>query len=187
MGLMNKIKNNLLFRGLVNVEVVIMVVTSILAAGVVFVGVVLRYVLKSNFFGQEEILCIIAMWLYWMGGVYGTYENSHIKGDLLSSLFRSPKAKKAIELVILIVSFVTILIFIIWGWEYMSFNLAFRAVSTGLKLPLWWSQIPLLIGFILMELYTVYHFFRVLLDKNFGIPQETASESGEETPGGEEA
>ena len=172
MGLIEKIKNNVIFRGMVNVEIIIMVITSILAGGIVFIGVVLRYVFKDNFFGQEEILCIVAMWLYWIGGVYGTYENTHIKGDLLSSMFRSPKAKKIIEVIILLISFITILVFIIWGWEYMQFNFKFKAVSTGLKLPLWWSQIPLLIGFILMELYTVYHFFRVLLDKDFGKPKE---------------
>ena len=182
MGLMQKIENSFLFRLLVKSEVAVMLITCILAGGIVFVGVMLRYVFKSNFFGQEEVLCIVAMWLYWIGGVYGTYENSHIKGDLLSSLFKSPKAKKAIELIILIISFGTILVFCVWGWEYMAFNFKFKAVSTGLKLPMWWSHLPLLVGFIMMELYTVFHFFRILLDKDFG--KQTEKELPE---GGEEA
>ena len=182
MGLAEKIQKNIVFRGLVNIEVVIMIITSILAAALVFAGVLLRYVFKSNFFGQEEILCIVAMWLYWMGGVYGTYENSHIKGDLLSSVFHTPRSKKIIDLVILIVSFVVILVFCVWGWDYMSFNLKFRAVSTGLKLPLWWAQIPLLIGFILMELYTIYHILRVALTKtkDYGQPEKEQASGGEE-------
>lgn len=177
MSAMQKIENNIVFRGLVNVQVVILVITTILAAGIVFAGVFLRYVMKSNFFGQEEIIAVVAMWLYWVGGIYGTYEGSHIKGDLLSSAFKTPRAKKIIELIIQIVSFVVILVFMIWGFEYMSFNLKFSAVSTGLKIPMSWSQFPLLIGFIFMELYTVFHFFRVLLDKDFG--KEAVEDSAE--------
>ena len=168
MSFIQKLENNIVFRGLLNVQNVILIVTTILAGGVVFAGVVLRYVMQSNFFGQEEIIAVIAMWMYWVGGIYGSYENSHIKGDMLSSFFKSAKVKKGIELVIHLISFVVILFFIRWGCEYMAFNLKFSAVSTGLKIPMAWSQWPLLIGFIFMELYTVFTFFRVLLDKDFG-------------------
>jgi len=54
----------------------------------------------------------------------------------------------------------------------MAFNLKFSAVSTGLKIPMAWSQWPLLIGFIFMELYTLFTFFRVLFDKDFGKEKE---------------
>ena len=85
MSIMDRIAKNAVFRALLNVQSVVMVITTILAAGIVFVGVFMRYVLKSNFFGQEEILCVIAMWLYWVGGIYGSYEDSHIRGDMLYS------------------------------------------------------------------------------------------------------
>lgn len=181
MTIIEKIQKNILFRALLKAETVIMVITSIVAVGVVFAGVIMRYIFQKNFFGQEEILCVIAMWLYWFGGIYGSYEGSHIKGDMLSSMFKSPKTKKAIELVIQGVSFVVILVFCVWGFEYMAFNMKFHAVTTGLKIPLSYSQMPLLIGFILMELYTVFNFFRVLLDKDFGkTDDEKASEGGGE-------
>lgn len=182
MRILSKIENNIVFRTLLNAETVVMIITSILAAGFVFAGVVLRYVLKSNFFGQEEILCVVAMWLYWVGGIYATYENSHIKGDLLGSAFKTARARKIIELVIQVVSFVVILVFCYWGFQYMAFNLQFMAVSTGLKIPLCLSQFPLLIGFILMEIYTVFNFFRVLLDKEFGKTEKT---DGEASDGGD--
>ena len=119
---------------------------------------------------------MVAMWLYWFGGIYGSYEGSHIKGDMLSSVFKSPRSKKIVELVIQAVSFVVILVFCIWGFEYMAFNLRFNAVTTGLKIPMSLSQMPLLVGFLLMELYTVFNFFRVLLDKDFGKAKEPAEE-----------
>ncbi len=171
MTLTDRIEKNFLFRALLNVEVAIMVITSILAAAFVFAGVFMRYVLKSNFFGQEEILCVVAMWLYWMGGIYGTYEGSHIKGDMLSSMFSSYTAKKVIELIVLAINFAVILVFCVWGWEYMSWNLKYSAVTTGLKIPMAYSQMPLLVGFILMEVYTVFNFFRVLLARD---PSESA-------------
>ena len=178
--LIEKIQNNIVFRLLLKVQVVIMVITSILAAGFVFAGVFLRYVLKGNFFGQEEILCVVAMWLYWVGGIYGSYEGSHIKGDMLSSFFKTPKAKKIIELITLGISFVVILVFCKWGFEYMAFNLKFKAVSTGLKIPLYYSQFPLLIGFIMMEFYTAFNFLLVLLDKDFGKQTDPSSKEGDD-------
>lgn len=162
--LIDKIRDNIAFRALLHAQTVIMVVTVILAGGIVFAGVFLRYILGKNFFGQEEVLCVVAMWLYWVGGIYGSYEGTHIKGDLLSTFFKSPKAKKAIELVNLAVSFAVIAFFCKWGWEYMSFNLKFKAVSTGLRIPLYYSQSPLLIGFVLMGFYTLFSFFAVLTD-----------------------
>jgi len=168
MSFIDKLSNSKIFKGLLNVQSVIMVITTILAAGIVFLGVILRYIFKSNFFGQEEVLCVVAMWLYWVGGIYGSYENSHIKGDMLSSMFKSAKAKKIIELITLGISIIVTVVFIAWGCEYMAFNLKFMAVSTGLKIPLWYSQIPLLIGFIFMGLYTVFNFVRVLLDPDYG-------------------
>ena len=81
MKIMAKIENSIVFRALLKVEVAVLIITSVLAAAFVFAGVFLRYVLKSNFFGQEEILTVVAMWLYWMGGIYGTYENSHRPED----------------------------------------------------------------------------------------------------------
>lgn len=180
MAIMDKIQKNIIFRALLKVESAVMIITSILAAGIVFVGVVMRYILQMNFFGQEEVLCVVAMWLYWFGGIYGSYEGSHIKGDMLSSVFKSPRSKKIVELVIQAVSFVVILVFCIWGFEYMAFNLRFNAVTTGLKIPMSLSQMPLLVGFLLMELYTVFNFFRVLLDKDFGKAKEPAEEGGSE-------
>ncbi len=180
MSIMDKIQNSIIFRALLKMESAVMIITSVLAAGIVFAGVIMRYVLKLNFFGQEEVLCVVAMWLYWVGGIYGSYEGSHIKGDMLSTLFKSPTSKKVIELIIQGVSFVVILVFCIWGFEYMAFNLKFGAVTTGLKIPMSFSQMPLLVGFILMELYTVFNFFRVLLDKDFGKAKGVVEEGGTE-------
>ena len=179
MSIMDRIAKNAVFRALLNVQSVVMVITTILAAGIVFVGVFMRYVLKSNFFGQEEILCVIAMWLYWVGGIYGSYEDSHIKGDMLSSAFRSPKAKKGIKLLTFGISFAVTVVFCFWGVDYMAFNLKYKAVTTGLKIPMYYSQLPLLIGFIMMGLYTVFNFFRVLFDPNFGRKTESMDEGGE--------
>ena len=61
MAIMDKIQNNIIFRALLKVESAVMIITSILAAGIVFVGVVMRYILQMNFFGQEEVLCVVAM------------------------------------------------------------------------------------------------------------------------------
>ncbi|WP_317854550.1 TRAP transporter small permease [Chakrabartyella piscis] len=72
----------------------ILVITSGLATFLVAVGVFMRYVLTKDFFGQEEVVTVVAMWLYWIGGVYGSYEDSHIKADICTDLIKNPKKLK---------------------------------------------------------------------------------------------
>ena len=60
------------WKFIVAIEEYILVITSFVAACIVAIGVFTRYVLGIDFFGQEEIITLIAMWLYWIGGVYGS-------------------------------------------------------------------------------------------------------------------
>ena len=60
-----------------------MIIGSIASTGCMVYSVVLRYCFKQNFYGSDEVIMLFAFWLYFMGAVYGSYENSHIKADLL--------------------------------------------------------------------------------------------------------
>ena len=51
----------------------------------IFANTVSRYVFKTSFIWVEEILTICALWMYFIGAVLGAEEESHIKGDLVSS------------------------------------------------------------------------------------------------------
>ena len=70
------------------------------AVGTIFASVLLRYVFKSDLYGLEEIVTLATMWLYFMGGVDGSYEDSHIDADVLSLAIKSEKTKRILKIII---------------------------------------------------------------------------------------
>lgn len=162
MGVHKPIEETGIWRGLLHVERFILVTTSVLAAGLVAVGVFTRYVLGIDFFGQEEIITVVAMWLYWVGGIYGSYEDSHIKADILATFIPNPKIVKYINVVIMVVSIAVTIVFLSWSFDYVAWSLQSGGKTAGLKIPLILSQIPLTIGFAMMLFYSVYHLVRIL-------------------------
>ena len=154
------------WKFIVAIEEYILVITSFVAACIVAIGVFTRYVLGIDFFGQEEIITLIAMWLYWIGGVYGSYEGSHIKGDILKTYVKNEKVLKGLNAFVYIVSIVISAVFTVWSFGYLMRNIAQWPTSTGLKIPLVICQVPLLIGFGMMTLYELYHLIKLLSSKN---------------------
>ena len=59
--------NKKMVEGSLSLENAILIITSILVATIVTIGVIMRYILHINFIGEEEILAVLAMWLYWVG------------------------------------------------------------------------------------------------------------------------
>lgn len=150
------------WNALLHVERFILVTTSVLAAGLVAVGVFTRYVLGIDFFGQEEVITVVAMWLYWVGGIYGSYEDSHIKADILTTFIPNPKAVKAINITIMVISIAVTVVFMVWSFDYLAWSLESGGKTAGLKIPLILSQLPLAVGFAMMLFYSVYHLVRII-------------------------
>lgn len=136
---------------------VILITANMSAALVVAIGVFTRYVLKIDFFGQEEIVTVIAMWLYFIGGVRGSFEDSHIQADVVSTLVKDPKIKKGIAVFVKAVSVAVLVVLSKWSIDYAMWSFESHALSTGLKIPLILSQGALMVGFIFMAIYTIYH------------------------------
>lgn len=160
------------WKAILSVEQAILISTSLLAAGIVTIGVIMRYILHLNFFGQEEILSVVAMWLYWVGGIYGSYTNTHISADLTDSFIKSWKIRRIVNIFVLLVSIGVISAFVIWGFSYTTWIIDLHGVSTGLKIPLILSKGTMFLGFVFMGLYSVYHLIRVAQTKESDYQKE---------------
>ena len=47
-----------------------------------------------------EILALLAIWLYWIGGAYGSYEDSHISADMTGMMIRNERVREIYRMVI---------------------------------------------------------------------------------------
>jgi TRAP-type C4-dicarboxylate transport system permease small subunit len=153
------------WKALLSLENAILIITSILVATIVTIGVIMRYILHINFIGEEEILAVLAMWLYWVGGIVGSYTNTHITADLLDTFVTDHRKRKVINAIALLISIAVICVFVVWGYKYTIWSYKLGGKSTGLKIPLIISKVTMFIGFVLMGFYSIYHFIRVLQRK----------------------
>ena len=159
---MKSIEKTLLWKSLTWVQRIILMITSFCIMMIVVTNVFFRYVLRIEIFGIEEMIVIIAMWMYWTGGVYATYENSHIKGDMLDMFVKSKKKKQIVNYVAQGLTIVALGFFAWWGLEWTQWNLQIGQRTPGLRWPMIWSQIPVAISFVLMFSYSVYHLVRTI-------------------------
>lgn len=161
---MNKpIESNMFWKALIRVQEIVLVVSSVSAVLLIVASVVARYILKTDFFGMEDVLLISTIWMYFVGSSYGSYEDSHIKADILTNSIKNENTKKVINLIEKTVSCIIIAILAWWCIDFVRWNLITMPVSPALKIPLITSQSAVAIGFVLMFFFQAYHLYKAVL------------------------
>jgi TRAP-type C4-dicarboxylate transport system permease small subunit len=153
----------IIWKGLIYLQRMFMVVAGSIITLLVFIEVVLRYVLGSPLFGVEELICLIAMWLYFVGASYGAYERSHIKAELTHIWFKKPRTYALIKAISSLITFILSIIMISWTYPYFIWGLTKGETSQALLIPMVLSQSAIFVGAILMSLY----FLTELIDYTF--------------------
>ncbi len=153
----------------------VMILCSIVSTGCLVYSTILRYIFKSNLYGSDEIILLFAFWLYFMGAVYGSYEDSHIKADLVTVYVKNIRIKDFITLIAQVIMILVNIIVITWAWDYFMWGLEKMPLSTALKIPLVIPQSAVFFGLLLMAFYhIVYFIMNVYHYINFGyysVPQ----------------
>lgn len=140
-----------------NIVKVIMIIGSVVSTAAMCYSVILRYVFKANFYGSDEVIMLFAFWLYFMGAVYGSYEDSHIKADLLNVYIKNLRTKDILALVAQVLTIIVNTIVLIWAFRYFQMEIRKWGLSTALKIPLVIPKSAVFFGFLLMEFYHVYY------------------------------
>lgn len=153
-----------LYEFLLKIERVMLVVTSLVVVGIICVAVFMRYVLHMDLFAYDELVMIAAFWLYFIGAAYGSYEDSHIKADIvqISLAPKHPKIAAIIGLVAKGLEVVFSLSIASWGWSLMAWQLKFMGHTMGWGIPIAVPQGAIVVGFSLMSFYAVVHFIKAL-------------------------
>ncbi len=138
----------------------ILILANIIVTLTLFVTVILRYVLKIDLFGVDELLLIPIFLLYFIGGAQGSYENNHIRADLLESYITSEKALDILKLINQIFVIIIGGIIVYWSFTYLLWSVNSGGNTPGWKIPLYLPHGTILIGFALMLFYTIIQFIQ---------------------------
>ena len=150
-----------LFKFLHLTEQAILVASSTFCFIGICIAVFLRYFLRKDLFGLEELLMIAGFWLYFIGGAYGSYTRTQITADLVDFLVKNKRVAGVIRAISLVFS-IAMSAFLFWLCiGMMRFGISAKAHTPVFNLPMVMAHLPLVAGFFLMTCYTVYE----LVDK----------------------
>lgn len=145
----------MLWNGLLSLQKGFIIIAGCIVAVLIFIEVMLRYVFGSPLFGVEEMVTLIAMWLYFLGASYGAYERSHIKAELVHLWFKTPRSLACVKSIASLITVILSLIMVSWSYPYFIWGIKEGETSQALLLPMVLSQSAVFFGAILMSIYFV--------------------------------
>ena len=142
-----------IWYGAAMVQRAVLIGCSVFITVLVFAGVLMRYVFHYPGMEVEEIATLVAFWLYFVGAIYGAYERSHIKTELIHLVLKKPRhyafAKCAASLITLVLAG----IMSYWGYTFFVWGIEKWARSPVLRLPMVYAQTSIFVGAVFMSLY----------------------------------
>ena len=160
---MKPIEESVIWKVVDKVLSVFLVVGSMSMLILMVSNVIARYVFNSTIFGAEEILGFLIVWMYWMGGTYGSFEDSHISADMTHLLIRNENVRHKYQIVVRFVTMVIVGILCYWSLaHYAPVIISAGSTTPGLHIPYLIGKIVIPIALTLMFIFSVYWFIRTI-------------------------
>ncbi|WP_264214245.1 TRAP transporter small permease [Leisingera thetidis] len=133
-----------------------------------FVQIVTRYLLQVPLMGLEEVMLYPTVWLYILGAVNASREDTHIRANVLEIAINTPRGHTILAIVGEIISLVVGIWLTTWAWDYTLYAIRVWKETPTLYLPTFYSEVAILGGMVLMMIYTALHLVRHINDLRTG-------------------
>jgi TRAP-type C4-dicarboxylate transport system permease small subunit len=125
-----------------------------------FYQVLMRYVFQIPVMGLEEILVYPTLWLYFLGSVNASREDTQIKANVLDVFLKTSRSRLIVRVLADGLSTVISVWLTWWGWDYFRYALRVWKESPTLYIPTFYAECVLFIGLLLMTVFTVIYLIR---------------------------
>lgn len=122
-----------------------------------FVQVITRYILEIPVMGLEESLLFPTLWLYVLGAVNASRENTHIRANVLEIFLSTERQHQVLAAVGEVISLIVGFWLTYWAWDFAKYSMRVWRESPTLYLPTFWVDVALVIGLALMMIFTAWH------------------------------
>ena len=112
--------------------------------------------------GLEETMLYPTLWLYILGAVNASRENTHIRANVLEIFLTTPKQHIILAVIGEVISLIVGIWLLRWAWDFTRYSWRVWKESPTLYIPTFYADVALSIGLALMMLYTIMHLFRHL-------------------------
>lgn len=127
-----------------------------------FVQVLTRYVFEMPVMGLEEMALIPTIWLYVLGSVNASREDTQIRANVLEIFLKTDRNRALLQAFSDLISIVISVWMTWWAWKYFSYALRVWKETPTLYIPTFTYESALFIGLVLMTLFTCWHLLRNL-------------------------
>ncbi|GFI60852.1 hypothetical protein IMSAG049_00001 [Clostridiales bacterium] len=141
--------------GLEFIENWILILTGIAVCVLIFISAMMRYILKTDFYGSEEIILFTAFWLYFTGSSIAAKKDTHINANMISMFVKNKRVVAVFDIIKCVLSLGICIVATYWCFNYVTWSIQMKAASNVFKLPLAIGQLPIFISFFFWTLYLI--------------------------------
>jgi TRAP-type C4-dicarboxylate transport system permease small subunit len=134
---------------------VLIISGGVLITLTVVLQVILRYIFKVPLFGLEEFSRLIAVWVYFLGAIFGTKWDTHVQGDVAGRLFTTDRSRAVVKAIAWALSLLVCVLFLYHSATYSMWLYGTGERSTGLWWPRIYSVGSMLFGAFFMTIYSI--------------------------------
>ncbi|MEH6452531.1 MAG: TRAP transporter small permease subunit [Psychromonas sp.] len=120
-----------------------------------FVQVITRYVFEVPIMGLEESIIIPTMWLYMLGAVNASKEDTQIRANVLEIFIKTERGLIILALVAEVLSLVISFWLTYWAWDYCKYAWRVWKESPTLYIPTFYHECSVFIGMLLISTFII--------------------------------
>lgn len=129
-------------------------------AAMEFYQVIMRYILELPVMGLEELLVYPTLWLYFLGSVNASREDSQIKANVLDVFLKTDRAKLIVRVIADLLSVIVAAWLTFWAYDYFRYALRVWKESPTLYIPTFYAECALFLGLVLMTIYAARYLIK---------------------------
>lgn len=133
----------------------IMIITCVAVTALIMIAALMRYILKIDFYGSEEIILYVAFWLYFIGSISSSRDNTHINANMISLFTHNPKIIRTIEACKTVFCLMIGLLALKWSFDYICWTFATGGRSSVFKMPTIIAQFPIFLSYAFWVIYLI--------------------------------
>lgn len=127
-----------------------------------FVQVVTRYVFEVPIMGLEESMVIPTLWLYMLGAVNASREDTQIRANVLEIFIKTERGHQILALISETISLVISSWLTYWAWDYVKYAWRVWKESPTLYIPTFYHECSVFIGLLLITLFIGMHVVKLI-------------------------
>ena len=125
-----------------------------IVAAMEFYQVVMRYIFEIPVMGLDEMLVYPTLWLYILGSVNASREDTQIKANVLDVFLKTDKSILLVRVIADCMAVTVSCWLTYWAYDYFLYALRVWKESPTLYVPTFYAECALFIGLVLMTAYS---------------------------------